>query len=74
MKKIARYILGREAVVWIFRWQDEEGDSHVYTDSDWGGTSRDRRSTSGGIWLIGSYAIKAWSLTQGAVALSSAEA
>ena len=39
-----------------------------------GGTRDDRRSTSGGVWSLGGHCIKTWSSTQGAVALSSAEA
>ena len=44
------------------------------TDSDWGGNSKDRHSTSGGVWRLGKHTIKTWSATQGAYALSSAEA
>ena len=45
----------------------------VYVDSDWAG-STDRKSTSGGIICIGGAAIKHWSRTQKARALSSGEA
>ena len=44
------------------------------TDSDWGGDKRDRKSTLGGVWMLGKHCIKMWSATQGAYALSSAEA
>ena len=33
-----------------------------------------RKSTSGGVWMLGKHCIKTWSASQGAVALSSAEA
>eukprot|EP00973_Karenia_brevis_P049836 6920619-Karenia_brevis.AAC.1 len=46
----------------------------VYPDSDWGGNDRDRKSTSGGVWMFGEHCIKTWSAGQGAYALSSAEA
>jgi hypothetical protein len=39
-----------------------------------GGSSKDRKSTSGGVWMLGDHCIKTWSATQGAYALSSAEA
>ena len=39
-----------------------------------GGSNRDRKSTSGGVWMLGSHCIKTWSAFQGAYALSSAEA
>ena len=74
MKKAARYLVGRESGVWKFGWQDEQGFCSVYSDSDWGGTARDRKSTSGGVWRLGKHCIKTWSATQGAYALSSAEA
>eukprot|EP00973_Karenia_brevis_P094977 12425071-Karenia_brevis.AAC.1 len=35
---------------------------------------RDRKPTSGGVWMLGRHCIKTWSSTQGAYALSSAEA
>ena len=74
MKKVARYLIGVERVVWKFVWQDELWYCRVFSDSDWGSTSRDRRSTSGGVWMLGSHCIKTWSASQGAFALSSAEA
>jgi hypothetical protein len=74
IKKIARYLLNRDSVVWMFKWQDDPGYAHTASDSDWGGTSENRKSTSGGMWMLGSHCIKTWSASQGAVALSSAEA
>ena len=74
LKKMARYLVGRKRVVWNFAWQDEQKFAQVFSDSDWGGTSKDRRSTSGGTWSLGGHCIKTWSATQGAYALSSAEA
>ena len=46
----------------------------MFSDSDWGGRRGSRKSTSGGCILLGKHCIKTWSSTQGAVALSSAEA
>ena len=45
----------------------------VYVDSDWAG-STDRKSTSGGMVCVSGAAIKHWSRTQKARALSSGEA
>ena len=42
--------------------------------SDWGDDRVDRRSTTGGAIMFGQHCWKAWASTQGAVALSSAEA
>ena len=74
IKKIVRYLVDRPKIVWRYVWQDEPQSADVYTDSDWGGDRIDRRSSSGGVWMLGKHVIKTWSATQGAVALSSAEA
>ena len=71
---MCRYLAGRESVDWVFEWQEQVDHSGVYTDSDWGGNTRSHKSTSGGVWFLGKHTIKTWSASQGAVALSSAEA
>ena len=71
---MARYLINRKAVVWDFKWQYEGRYAKVYADSNWGGTTSDRKSTSGGVWLLVDHCIKTWAASQGAVALSSAEA
>ena len=72
-KKIARYLVGRKRVVWEYGWQEEMEEALLLVDSDWGG-GKDRKSTSGGVWSLGGHCIKTWSASQGAYALSSAEA
>ena len=74
VKKVGRYLADAESIVWHFEYQDEPPFAHTACDSDWGGSSRDRKSTSGGLWMIGNHTIKTWSASQGAYALSSAEA
>eukprot|EP00973_Karenia_brevis_P054413 7560487-Karenia_brevis.AAC.1 len=71
---MASYLVGVRRVVKKFRWRDESKFCRVYSDSDWGGNYRDRKSTSGGVWMLGEHYIKTWSAGQGAYALSSAEA
>ena len=46
----------------------------VYSDSDWAGCLRTRKSTSGGVVTLGGMAIKHWSSTQSTQALSVGEA
>ena len=46
----------------------------IYTDTDWAGCKKTRRSTTGGCVMIGECVIKSWSQTQATIALSSAEA
>jgi hypothetical protein len=75
LKILARFILERAAVVWQFAWQDEvELVLRVFSDSDWAGCRKTRRSTSGGVLMLGSHCLKTWSSTQAPIALSSAEA
>jgi hypothetical protein len=47
---------------------------HVYSDSDWAGCLRTRKSTSGGIATLNGAAVKTWSSTQATLATSSGEA
>jgi hypothetical protein len=75
LKILARFILERESVVWSFEWQDEvDLVLRVFSDSDWAGCRRTRRSTSGGAIMLGGHCLKTWSSTQAPIALSSAEA
>eukprot|EP00973_Karenia_brevis_P063996 8893522-Karenia_brevis.AAC.1 len=55
LKKVARYLVRVKRIVWTFGWQDEPKYYRVYTDSDWGGHVKDRKSTSGGVWMLGSH-------------------
>ena len=74
VKRIGRYLVGREKVVWQFPWKDGHGGWKVYTDSDWAGDLETRKSTSGGILMLGQHCLKTWSTTQSSPALSSCEA
>ena len=72
--RLARYLVTRKAVIVQYGWQDEGKLVTLYTDSDWAGCRRTRKSTSGGAVLIGTRCVKTWSCTQVPIALSSAEA
>ena len=87
LKRVGRYLIRRPRVVVRFPWQDsiEDVTGHAsknwpmeqlcgYTDSDWAGCPKSRRSTSAGVIMLGQHTVKAWSRTQALVALSSAEA
>ena len=77
MKKLLR-VIGylRQFPSWVcsYPWQEPPRDLVVFTDSDWGGCSRTRRSTSGRAAMHGGHVLVNWSRTQQLVALSSAEA
>ena len=55
-------------------WQAPVRVLDVYTDSDWAGCVRTRKSTSGGIMKLGQHVVSHWSRTQANIALSSGEA
>ena len=73
LKRLARYLRGSPRLVERFVEQDT---SHmkVYADRDWAGCIATRKSTSGGVAMLGGRQIEHWSTTQGVIALSSAEA
>jgi hypothetical protein len=74
LKRVLRYLKGAPRIVNVFKWQDVYSKLTTYSDSDWAGCSKTRRSTSGGMILRGSHLLAHWSSTQSTVALSSAEA
>ena len=73
LRRLCRYLVGLPRMVFHFRWQEVD-QVDVYTDTDWAGCPRTRKSTSGGCVILGSHPIKSWSSTQSSVALSSGEA
>ena len=46
VKRVVRYLQKHPRLVVEYPWQDECVEVSVYTDSDWGGCVRTRRSTS----------------------------
>ena len=75
LKRLVRYLLRFPRLLWTFKRDECETDTvDAFSDSDWAGCVRTRRSTSGGVVTVGRSAIKHWSLTQATVALSSGEA
>jgi len=74
LKRILRYLKGHRRAVNVFHWQKPQHVIMGLCDSDWAGCSRTRKSTSGGVVLLGKHLISHWSSTQTVIALSSAEA
>ena len=74
VKRIFRYLKGTADVCLSF--SSHEGDSvlHGFVDSDWGGNSEERRSTSGYAFIFAGGAISWNSKKQPTVALSTTEA
>ena len=73
LKRLCRYLVGLPRMVHVYRWQSVD-TIDVYTDTDWAGCPRTRKSTSGGCIMLGAHTIKTWSSTQSSISLSSGEA
>ena len=73
LKRLSRYLSGKPRLVYVYRRQVLD-TIDVYVDTDWAGCTRTRKSTSGGVVMLGRHTIKHWSSTQPNVALSSGEA
>ena len=73
LKRLGRYLSGLPRLVYAYREQTVEW-LDTYTDTDWAGCPRTRKSTNGGCLLLGSHTIKHGSSTQSGISLSSGEA
>ena len=69
LKRLGRYLVGKTRVVLRFEYQDNPGRVEVWTDTDFAGCKRTRKSTSGGIARLGNHLIKSWCSTQSIVSL-----
>jgi hypothetical protein len=76
MKHLARYLLNFPRATIRFQDTVETNDQviDVFSDSDWAGCLKTRRSTSGGAMMVAGGLVKTWSSTQATVAQSSGEA
>jgi len=73
LKRVGRYLEGHSRLVYRYDFQ-EATQIDCYSDTDWAGCPRTRRSTSGGCLMLGQHLIKSWSTTQVPISLSSGEA
>ena len=64
IKRVIRYLVGAPRAISRYCWQQAPRQIHIYTDSDWAGCVRTRKSTSGGTMLLGSHCVQHWSRTQ----------
>ena len=71
--RMGRYLRAHPRVVWEYAFQAQPEALDIYTDADWAGCRRTRKSTSGGAVMNGSHCIKTWAKTQAVIAKSSAE-
>jgi hypothetical protein len=72
LKRLGRFVAGHKRLVFHYPWQ-VAARIDTYSDTDWAGCVKTRKSTSGGCTLLGRHLIKSWSSTQASVSLSSGE-
>jgi hypothetical protein len=72
LKRIGRFLTAHKRLVFRYPWQ-RASRSDTYSDTDWAGCVKTRKSTSGGCLMLGSHLIKSSSSTQSSVSLSSGE-
>ena len=58
MKRLGRYLIGKERVVTRFDRQDTPTRIDAWVGTDYAGCKDTRKSTSGGVLMIGSHMIK----------------
>ena len=73
LKRLVRYLIGHPRMIFDFKFQEAER-LDCYSDTDWAGCPKTRKSTSGGALLLGEHVLKTWSSTQPNISLSSGEA
>ena len=61
-KRVGRFLDSHRRLVFEFPFQSAD-KVDVYSDTDWSGCVRTRKSTSGGCFMVGSHFIKSWSAT-----------
>ncbi len=73
LKRLGRFVAGHKRLVYHYPWQTADRVD-TYSDTDWAGCPKTRKSTSGGCLMLGRHLLKSWSSTQTSIALSSGEA
>ena len=71
---LVRYLVHHPRVSYLYPWGGATNEIVVYVDTDFAGCKRTRRSTIGGVLMMGACTLKHWSATQATIALSSGEA
>ena len=72
--RLGKYLVGKERFINEFNYQRGNKFIDAWTDTDYAGCRETRKSTSGGLIMLGKHVIRTWSATQRVIALSSGEA
>ena len=73
LKRLVRYLVMYPRLVFEFPFRSPVKAIQVYTDTDWAGCIKTRKSTQGGVVMLGGCCVKSWSSTQSLISLSSGE-
>ena len=74
LKRLARYLKRERQWGQVFQYEKTVEEVTMFTDSDWAGCKETRKSSSAGVTMTGSHALKAYTRKQKIIARSSAEA
>ncbi len=74
LKRIARYLKKYPRAVFEYKFQLPPKRIRIFSDSNWAGCVKTRKSTQGGTVMLNGCCIKSWSSTQAIISLSSGEA
>ena len=72
LKRLGRYFEGHKRLIFEYAFQSADR-VEIYSDTDWAGCIRTRKSTSGGCLMLGKHMLKSWGSTRAMVAVSSGE-
>ena len=74
LKRLLRYLKGSPRLRLKYSYQHNDRTITAWTDSDFAGCIKSRKSTSAGVIMLGNHLVKSWSTNQTVIALSSGEA
>ena len=74
LKRLLRYLKGRPRYRMLYAYQSHPGRITAWSDSDFAGCHKSRKSTSAGVLMLGGHVLKSWATNQAVIALSSGEA
>ena len=68
VKRALRYLIRYPRCISVMGFQKMPVSLEVFSDSDWAGNTRTRKSTSGGVLMFGSHVLTHWCKTQATIA------
>ena len=74
LKRLGRYLKQYPRAIFKYKFQKMPNTVRIFCDSNYAGCTETRKSTQGGVAMLGQHCVKSWSSTQATIALSSAEA